>query len=52
MVDLMDNSIIDVDRGERLANEAIGIDSWGSLQEGTKFPGTPLQPFARLGCSQ
>ena len=24
----------------------------GSLQEGTKFPSTPLQPFASLGCSQ
>lgn len=21
----------------------------GSLQEGTKFPGTPLQPFVSLG---
>jgi uncharacterized protein YbcV (DUF1398 family) len=25
---------------------------WGSFQEGTKFPRTPLQPFANLGCSQ
>ena len=24
----------------------------GSLQEGTKFPSTPLQPSASLGCSQ
>ncbi len=24
----------------------------GSLQEGTEFPSAPLQPFARLGCSQ
>lgn len=24
----------------------------GSLQEGTKFPSTPLLPFASLGCSQ
>jgi hypothetical protein len=26
--------------------------SGGSLQEGTEFPSAPLQPFARLGCSQ
>ncbi len=26
--------------------------NWGSLQEGTKFPSTPLQPFASLGYSQ
>ena len=28
------------------------ITVWGSLQEGTKFPAAPLQPFTSLGCSQ
>lgn len=26
--------------------------AWGSFQDGTKFPSTPLQPFASLGYSQ
>lgn len=36
-------------------NTLSGIDTVairGSLQEGTKFPSTPLQLFASLGCSQ